>query len=258
METTTHRLGSGLQMRVATAGSGAPLLWLHGLHGVPENDPVVAALAMRFRVIAPVAPGFDDLSELDDVRDVHDLAFVYDDLLAVLGLASARVVGHSFGAMIAAELAAHVPARVERLALLAPVGMWRDDAPAIDLFARPYPAMDAVLWAAGKASGPMAEGVAGAAPNQVERLVTIARGLTCVAKFLWPLPDKGLRRRLYRVGAPTLVMHGDRDAVVPLRYAQDLSAGIREARLETMTGAGHMLPYEQVDAVISQLSGFMK
>src|SRR5262249_32610533 len=114
------------------------IVWLHGPHGVRKNDPVIAELAKRPSVIAPVAPGFNNVDELDEVRDVHDLALHYDDVFEALGLDGISLVGHSFGAMIAAEVAAHVPKRVDRLVLISPFGLWRDDYPVADLFARPY------------------------------------------------------------------------------------------------------------------------
>src|SRR6266545_1785119 len=120
------RLASGRQGQVYRAGTGPTIVWLHGPHGVRKTDPVIAELAKRHSVVAPVAPGFNDVDELDDIRDV----------LEALGLDRISLVGNSFGAMIAAELAAHVPKRVERLVLISPFGLWRDDHPVADRFAR--------------------------------------------------------------------------------------------------------------------------
>jgi len=120
------RLFGGRQVQVYRAGTGPTIVWLHGPHGVRKSDPVIAELARRYSVVAPLAPGFNDVDELDDIRDVHDLALHYDDVLEALQLDRVALVGHSFGAMIAAELAAHVPKRIERLVLLSPFGLWRD------------------------------------------------------------------------------------------------------------------------------------
>src|SRR5712691_9647049 len=143
-------LSGGGRVQVYRAGQGPTIVWLHGPHGVRRNDPVIAELAKRHTVIAPVAPGFNDVDELDDIRDVHDLALHYDDVLEALGLDRISLVGNSFGAMIAAEVAAHVPKRVERLVLISPFGLWRDDHPVADLFARPYASIDRILWKAGE------------------------------------------------------------------------------------------------------------
>ena len=99
------------------------MLWLHGLRGVDPADPLLAALQKRYHVTAPVAPGFNDLDELSKIDNIHELALDYDDLIDASGLQDLILVGHSFGAMIAAEIAAHFPRRTKRLVLLAPFGL---------------------------------------------------------------------------------------------------------------------------------------
>jgi pimeloyl-ACP methyl ester carboxylesterase len=110
-ESETVELFGRRRVQVYRAGHGPTIVWLHGPHGVRKNDPVIAELAKRHTVVAPVAPGFNNVDELDDVRDVHDLALHYDDLFEALALDGISLIGHSFGGMIAAEVAAHVPKR---------------------------------------------------------------------------------------------------------------------------------------------------
>src|ERR1700730_15481988 len=114
----TEALASGRRQVLNAAGIGSPVVWLHGLGGVEPNDPLLAALAREHRVIAPLPPGFRDLEELEGLATFHDLALHYDDLLEALRLESVTLVGHSFGAMTAAEVAAHFPRRVSALVLL--------------------------------------------------------------------------------------------------------------------------------------------
>jgi pimeloyl-ACP methyl ester carboxylesterase len=245
-------LPGGARQEVLRGGEGPPLLWLHGVQAVSADDPLAGALASRFSVLAPVAPGFNDLEEIADLQDVHDLALHYDDLLTAVGVETAVVVGHSFGAMIGAELAAHVPRRVSALVLVSPLGLWNDAYPVADLFAVKYPDMGRLLYAdAGRADGSAAAAV------DVDQLVRTAQGLTAVAKWVWPLPDKGLRRRLHRVSAPTLVVFGSEDALVPPRYADDFVALIPDARSEIVPGAGHMVTEEQRDRVLELISRFL-
>jgi pimeloyl-ACP methyl ester carboxylesterase len=84
------RLFGGRQVQVYRAGTGPTIVWLHGPHGVRKNDPVIAELAKRYSVVAPVAPGFNDVDELDDIRDVHDLALHYDDVFSTVSRWSAN------------------------------------------------------------------------------------------------------------------------------------------------------------------------
>lgn len=249
-------LSSGRTQTVFRGGSGAPLLWLHSLYGFDEADPVLRELVDDHEVVAPVAPGFTDVAELDELPSVHDLALHYDDILEAAGLARAPVVGHSFGAMLAAELAAHRPDRVERLALLSPLGLWHDDYPVADLFGVPYTDVAALLFA-DPARSDLVATVDERGERDVERLVTLAKAMTTVAKFLWPIPDRGLHRRLHRIVAPTLILHGQQDAYVPARYADDFAAALPNARREIISDAGHMVHREQPEAVTAHLAKFL-
>jgi pimeloyl-ACP methyl ester carboxylesterase len=248
-------LAGGRAQVLFRAGDGPPLLWLHGLTGVDETDPVLAALTERYSVIAPLAPGFEDLDELGDVRNIHDLALHYDDVLEALGIERVPVVGHSFGAMIAAELAAHYPKRVSQLVLLSPLGLWNDEYPVADLFGVPATEMPKLLYAdEERAKAALAPDPRG----EVEVLIKFVRGMTTVARFLWPIPDRGLARRLYRVTAPTLVVHGERDAFVPVQYAHDLASAVRQGEVEVIDGAGHMLTQEAPEAVLRAINSRLR
>lgn len=249
-------LSGGRRVQVHRAGQGPTVVWLHGPHGVRKNDPVIAELAKRYTVVAPVAPGFNDVDELDDIRDVHDLALHYDDVLEALRLDGVALIGHSFGAMIAAELAAHVPKRVARLVLLSPFGLWRDDRPVVDLFARPYATIDRILWKAGEPPAFMTD-PANFPNDPVEKAVSLVQAMTSVAKFIWPIPDKGLRRRLHRVSARTLVVFGADDAFVPAIYADEFANAITGARKAVIPDAAHMVPYEQTSEVMRLINGHL-
>ncbi len=200
-------LPRGRTQTVFRGGEGPPVVFLHGGGGLVPEDPLLLGLAGTRTVIAPLAPGFADLADLDAIRDVHELALHYDDLFEALGLESVPVIGHSFGGMTAAELASHCPRRVSRLVLIAPVGLWNDDYPVADFFAALPTELPALLFA--DTSHPAAQAMLASAEDgepDVEALVPIVRGLTTLAKFMWPIPDRGLARRLHRISAPTLLV----------------------------------------------------
>ena len=88
-------------------------------------------------------------------------------------------------------------------------------------------------------------------PNSpVERQVAIAQALTTVAKFVWPLPDRGLSRRLPRIKAQTLVIAGAEDRFVTEPYVEAFGRHIPGARTAIVPDAAHMVPYEQPAAVL--------
>lgn len=250
----------------AGPSEGEPVLFLHSGSGINASDPLLPALAERFRVIAPVHPGFTDPDELSELRDVHDLALYHDELVQELGLHSLPVIGHSFGGMVAAEFAAHYPTRVSKLVLVAPVGLWNDDYPMADLFtAFPFSIHD-LLWGdhsspeAQEAMAAMAKGMRNldAEDPMVAILLQTLPGLITIGKYMWPLPDRGLVRRLRRITSPTLVVWGEKDKLVPSRYADDFVAGIPNAKAEFIPDAGHMVPYERTQEFVKLVTDFLR
>jgi pimeloyl-ACP methyl ester carboxylesterase len=247
----TIELTRGRKQVVYRGGQGPPLVWLHAADGIGDEHPLLDALAESHSIVAPLAPGFADLDELQHVANVHELAMHYDDLLRALDLDGATVVGHSFGGMLGAELAAHYPDRVHQLVLIAPVGLWNDEYPVADIFAVPLPELPMLLFA-----DPPPPPDPNAEPD-IEAVVGLTRGLATVASFLFPLPDAGLARRLDRISARTLVVFGEEDALVPARYADDFVAGIQGASKVIIPGAGHMVPVERTDEVLAAIEGFL-
>jgi pimeloyl-ACP methyl ester carboxylesterase len=260
MNGDTVRLRNGRAWQVYAGGSGPDLLWLHGVRGVDPDDPMLAALQKKYRVTAPVAPGFNDLEELARIDNIHELALDYDDLMDDLRLDAVGIVGHSFGAMIAAEIAAHFPHRAARLVLLAPFGLWNEAYPVADIFAYPYTQLDDILWHDAGARDAFAKPAANEADIKAtaDQTIKLAQSLTAITKFVWPIPDRGLRRRLPRIACPTLAVFGARDGIVPARYADDFKAGLRHGQTAVVADAGHMLPYEKPDAVIALIDRFFQ
>ena len=263
VSTTDTLTVQGINPIVHREGEGPTLVYLHSAGGIQPNDPVIGGLARHFSVVAPLAPGFHDLEELVEIRDVHDLALYYDDLFEALGLDGVPVIGHSFGGMVAAELAAHVPHRVSKLVLVAPVGLWNEAYPMADLFGTPLTEIGDLMW--GDPEGPMAQMTKAAMEGMdlenmetvVEQLVPMVQGMAAVAKFIWPLPDKGLDRRLHRVTAQTLIIWGALDRLVPAQYADDFARLLPGARVEKLEGAGHMVPLERLDDVVALVRDFV-
>ncbi len=253
--------------KIFEQGEGEPLLFLHSGSGITASDPLVEALARSRKVIAPRHPGFVDPDELNELRDVHDLALYHDELLDKLGLDSVAVIGHSFGGMVAAELAAHVPNRVSKLVLAAPVGLWNEAYPTTDFFTSFPFGMAEILWH--DASSPeavaamqaMAKGDEEEASQSDDPLTAlmlrVLPGLVTLGKYIWPLPDKGLGRRLRRIKAPTLVIWGEKDNLTPSQYADDFVAGIPDAKAEFIPDAGHMAPYERTAEFVGKVEAFL-
>ena len=76
-------------------------------------------------------------------------------------------------------------------------------------------------------------------------------------KFLWPIPDKGLKKRIHRIRAPTLLVWGKEDRIVPPVYAEEFARRIAGARVATVDQAGHAPQPEQPDAVARLVRDFL-
>lgn len=254
LRSENHELPSGLASEVILGGSGPPLVYLHSANGVSPADPFLQALAEHYSVYAPVAPGYNDLDELRQMRTVHDVVLHYDDVCQMLGLSSFVMAGQSFGGMFAAEFAAHYPDRVASLALLAPVGLWSEEIPAVDMFATPPLELDPLLWAdpTSEAAKAAREAMMGG-DDPVESTIALMRGLITVGKFLMPIPDRGLSRRLYRITAPTLVLWGDKDGLVPVAYADLFGKAIAGSEVSVLLDCGHLITLERTEEAVDQV-----
>jgi pimeloyl-ACP methyl ester carboxylesterase len=249
-----------IHMRVRSKGRGPALVFLHGPWGLTW-DPFLDELAGSFTVYAPEHPGTtpgrpDDVYALDGF---WDLVLCYDELLTALGFADAAFVGHSFGGMVACEIAAACPGHVRRLVLIDALGLWRDDAPIPNwMLMHQGELADRVFRdAAGEAARRMF-----AVPEDPEARVMARVGLQwamgATGKFLWPIPDKGLKKRIHRVQAPTLVVWGKADRIVPLVYAEEFARRIGKARVETVAEAGHAPHLEQPGIVARLVRDFLR
>ena len=247
-----HRLRHGPELKVVRGGSGQPLVWLHGMASPGPEDEVLGALAQGHQVIAPLSPGLAGLEELRDLPTLHDLVLFYDAALEAMGVEQAAIVGHGFGALLAAEFAALGTGRVGRLALVCPLGLWSDDHPVEDVFARRQPQVEELIWS-GASRRPE---VQQSEDDAIEAIIRFANGMGAMANYTWPIPDRGLRGRLYRIEVPTLVVGARSDAWIPAAYAEDFAAAIEGSRTAYLEGS-HMAPYEDPAGFARMIGGFI-
>lgn len=245
------------RIRVYQAGQGPDLLLQHSAGGLLPDDPFVTALAEHFRVHAPLLPGYEDSEGGDHLRSMLDFTLHAFDVAKALGLDRPVLVGHSMGGMIAAEMAAVAPGAVKGLALIAPVGLWRDDHPVTDLFAALPFELPGLLFHDPERHGGLLS--AGGDLNDpeflTEFLVGNARRLGTAGKLLFPIPDRGLGSRLYRIEAPTRIVWGRSDRMIDPVYAQEFAQRIPGAETTVLDEAGHMVPYEQTGRVVEIITG---
>lgn len=250
--------GDLFQTEIFEAGAGDPLLYLHGVGGFLPDEPFLAKLAERHHVIAPLLPGMGDSTGSEHLLDIHDLIYYELDLLDALNLRGMPLIGHSLGGMIAAELGAVQPERFSALVLIAPLGLWNADYPVADFFS--MTPKELALATYHDPESPAAQ-AAGKAPEGNEAYIAFmlerAKSLATAAKYLWPIPHRGLDKRLHRISSPTLLVWGESDGIVPPRYAEDFRAVIPHTSAVIIPEAGHRPQLEQPARLADAILDFL-
>ena len=239
-------------VRYLEGGSGEPLVFLHGAGGMTETDAILAELASRFHVYAPFIPGYGETEDCESMRDMLDFALHGWDVVEALGLKNPILVGHSMGGMIAAEMAALAPNDVSRLALICPAGLWLDDHPIVDMFSLlPFEMPKYLFHDPEAGAAQMTSGLDMSDPKFLQTyLVRNARQLGMAGKLLFPIPERGLADRLYRVKAKTVIVWGESDRMIPPVYGPAFQAAIAGSKLVNVPEAGHMVVMEKPGAVL--------
>jgi pimeloyl-ACP methyl ester carboxylesterase len=257
---TSHSLETrrGIVSELREWGGGAPVLYLHGAGGLFQSEPLLERLAERYHVYAPVWPGYGPEAGEDLLEDMLDFALHGWDVAEALGLDRVSLVGHSMGGMIAAEMAALCPRQVEKLVLIDAAGLWIDAHPVADIFGMTPFEMPGYLFHDPAKGEAFLGGGRNFADNTAltEFMVGNARRLGTAGKILFPVPNRRVAKRLYRVTAPALVLWGAQDRLIPPVYADRWAELLPQARRVLIEDAGHMLPYEQPEAAAAAISGF--
>ena len=244
------------QVRCLQGGEGEPLVFLHGAGGMTPDDPLLAALAAKYHVYAPFLPGYGETPECASLRDMQDFALHGWDVVEALGLKNPILVGHSMGGMIAAEMAALAPNDVSRLVLICPAGLWLDDHPIVDVFSLLPFEMPKYLFHDPEAGARlMTSGLDMSDPKFLQDyLIRNARQMGMAGKILFPIPERGLAERLYRVKARTVIVWGESDRLIPPIYGPAFQAAIAGSRLVKVPDAGHMVILENPAKVVEAVA----
>jgi pimeloyl-ACP methyl ester carboxylesterase len=243
---------NGVDTVVLSAGSGDPLVFMHGA-GTATGFDALLPLAEGRRLIVPIHPGFGASADDPSIDSVHDYRRHYLDVFDVLGLGEFDLAGHSMGGYIASTIAIDSGDRVRSLVLAAPLGLRVPEHPTLDLFTIPgaelplYLTEDLSIFA-GKVPN----------PPTPEFLAAGYREMTSAARILWERNyDKKHPRWLHRLTMPTLLLWGDADRLIPVEQAAVWAEYIPDAKVKTLPGLGHLLfdeSAEAVDAVASFVS----
>ncbi len=246
--TTTTVDVNGHACRVWTKGSGPKIGFLAGFGGLPRWIPFLDRLAESRTVVVPSMPGFPGATG-HNILDTHlDWLVAVRTLLEEAGLDGADLVGSSVGGSFVAEIAALWPQSVRRIAMIAPFGLFDEKDPAADVWAQRADDVPGLLCADGEIYKELKAMPTGA--NSVEWLIEQTRAAEAAARIFWPLGNTKLERRLPFIKAPTLLIWGKADRVMPRGYADRIAKAIPGgAKITMIAGAGHLAELDQPDAV---------
>jgi pimeloyl-ACP methyl ester carboxylesterase len=246
----------GTSIEMLVAGSGPPLVFLHGIDYFAQHKLFLDALTQKFHVIAPRHPGFGNSPRPAWMRGVGDLAYLYLDLLDRLALDEVLLVGSSFGGWLAQEIAVRSTARLGRLVLIDSLGVkfgGRDEAEIADIYAL---SADEVVrhTFADPANAPDYGQLDDAALEEV------ARDREAAVLYGWRpyMHNPSLTHWLHRVTVPTLILWGDQDRIVAPAYGELLAGAIPSARFATIAAAGHYPQVEQPEKVAAAIETFAR
>lgn len=243
---------NGITTVVYSAGTGAPLVYLHG-SGTFTGFGFARQWMKTHRVIIPYHPGYGESADDGRIDSINDYVLHYLDLFDALGLDRLSLVGSSLGGWIAAEIAVVQPQRIARLVLVSPGGLVSKEAPSTDLFSVPPKDLPSTLVADPAILTPfMPDG------HDIDFLTLRYRETTSSARLTWERPGNAkLAQWLHRISADTLLLWGEGDRVKPLAQADVWLRLLPNARLEVMKGVGHLPLDEQpaaADIILKYLS----
>jgi pimeloyl-ACP methyl ester carboxylesterase len=259
------------------AGSGPPVVLIHGMVNSSVHwEAVALQLAGDHTVIAPDLIGHGDSATPRGDYSLGAHAAVIRDLLAVIGVERATLVGHSLGGGVAMQFFYQFPQRVERLALVSSGGLGREVSPMLRGAA--LPGASALLWLA--AHPRVLDGLWSAGQRMRDRGSGKGVYLQAIARALRPLERQGARTaflqtiravidfhgqrvsardRLYLLrGFPTLIVWGERDHTIPLEHGRLAHGAIPGSRFVTLPRAAHFPHLEDPDGLAAALADFLE
>jgi pimeloyl-ACP methyl ester carboxylesterase len=259
-----------------TAGEGSPVVLIHGMVNSSRHwEQVALSLADEHLVIAPDLIGHGDSATPRGDYSMGAHAAFIRDVLAVLGVERATIVGHSLGGGVAMQFFYQFPQYVERLVLISSGGLGREVSPLLRTAAMP-----GVSGLLALGSNPRMLGAISRAGDRLrESGAQTGVYMQAIARALRPLERRGARGaflhtlrsvidvrgqrvsatdRLYLLeGMPTLIVWGERDRTIPLAHGRMTHEAVPHSRFVTLPRAAHFPHLEDPEGLAAALRGFI-
>jgi len=241
MENAMVKIG-GKEMRYIAAGTGEPVLWIHGNTGSCRWFERVMDIP-GYRHVAPDLPNFGRSEPLDGAPDIVGYAEAVRAFMGALGIGKAVIVGHSLGGGVAMALATAHPELAKALILVdscAPTGLKTPETH--------YPVLEMMRTNKALLTQAFRGGVMPTMKDEA-----LFQALVDDAMLMAPPAWSGNARALERFdcsaacakfAAPVLVIRGEKDAIITEAMARETAAAFPAARLELLDGVGHAVLVE--------------
>src|SRR2546423_11591654 len=260
-ERTKVETSDGAVLDVHVAGDGPAVVLPHCWTGTMEVWAPVASklVASGHRVIRYDQRGHGGSTAGADGFTIERFGDDLHEVLEAIDVRDAVIAGHSLGGMTAQSFAIRHPdvlrGRVRALVLVgtAPAAAVWPRLARLTRRALATPPLERRMHARGGA--PFVRGVFGSRPSRAAVRATrdafVNTSPDVRVGVLDSMLNFDLRPELHTISVPTVVVVGTRDTLTPARWSRAIARGIPGARLETVKGAGHMLPYEVPDLLVS-------
>ena len=244
---------AGTKLHVARAGGGRPVLVLHHDIGSPDRLLFYDELASHFEVLVPHHPGYGKSERPQWLRNVRDVAVLYQWLLSDLGVERASLIGLGFGGWIAAEMATMAPREFHRLVLVGAMGL---KPPAGDIFDQAIVSYLDYARAGFHDQEAFARIYGDVSTDQLVEW-DLCREMSFRIAWKPYMYNQSLPHLLGGVRAPALVVWGDDDKIVPRGAGELYAAALPQARFEIVPEAGHCVDMEQPQALAHLVGSFI-
>ena len=230
-------------LRYLEIGDGPTLVFLHGRSGL-RVSPVLEALSKAYRLLMPITPGQDDTSHHEGVNSMRTLSDLIAEFIRETISGPCHVMGHSFGAWLAAWLAVRHPDMVKFLILEGAAGFRSSGA-------RPV-AASPDEWRSLFYARPERAPIGGATFDQE------AANRSSVNHYNeGVLIDEPLVAELASIQSETLILYGTEERVIPTETCDILKGGIPHSQLTHILGAGHMAQFDQPERMVPIIEEFL-
>lgn len=244
---------AGYPTFVRRAGSGRPLVFLHGAFFPTAWLPLYDLLAEKAEVIAPLHPGYREGGPPDWLRGFDDLVLHYHDFVDALSLDRIDLVGYDLGGWAAAQFARFYPERVRSLTLIAASGLLVPDAPPFEFLAASADRVRNALF-----NGDPPASYPAPDPADIDGFVEGYGENGVTARLIWERRyDPRLDRRASQLRMPCLVIAASEDRIVPAAHARRWSQLLVASRTVMLENCGHGLPVQCAAEIASAIQSFL-